>query len=571
MKRIAVPALVLALVVSAVALGQTVDHGTIEVGMSRENHLNVREEHRYTLRVSQPQTVIIEMDRIDTSHIDPYLSLLDAGGREIAYNDDFGGSLNSRITQHLNPGTYAIIAREFGRDDAGRYRLTVREGTTQPDTRAHTQADDIPIAVGQRIDGYITMGREDYYRITVPSRQVVQIDMVHHEGSSLDPYLILSDMAGNEIMRDDDGGGYPDSRMIVELDAGTYRLTAQGFGNWSEGGYAISVMPAAAISRDAISLPVGQVYNGFLQPGEEQDFTFSLNREQFVVIDFMRAGDSPIDPYMVLYDEHGREIDRDDDGGMGLDSRIRRTLPAGTYRLSVYDLGRSRSGAYQVAIATGTSPRESAIPIAVGQGYDGFLQVGEEVVYALTVTSPQDVVIDFMRAHDSNIDPYLILQDSTGMEITRDDDGGMGLDSRIRRRLDPGTYFIIGHDLGMSRSGQFRISVAAGDSPAVRAIPLSLGQNFDGFMRAGEEQIFTFTLRAPQRVVIDFMALHGADFDPYLILSDSSMNEVARDDDGGEGLNSRIDRVLNPGVYYVTGRDFWNGQAGSYRMSVQPR
>ncbi len=559
------------LVTVGVSAQTVVNQGSITIGQAIENRLEALQEHRYELRVTAPQSVTIEMNRIDDSYIDPYLSLQDASGREIAYNDDYGASLDSRIDQHLAPGTYYIIAREFGRDDAGRYRLSVSTGSSASPGAAAGQVREIPLGIDQSLDGYIRDGERQYYRLTVPRTQWVQIDMIRHESADIDPYLSLADANGTVIRTDDDGGGYPNSRMVLELTAGTYQLTARDYGDWSSGGFTISVTSTQSINTDAIPLRVGDSHDGVLQPGQEQIFLLTVTRDEFVVIDFRRTGGSSIDPYLVLADERGMEIDRDDDGGMGLDSRIRRQLAPGTYRITAYDLGRSRSGPYQLSVGTTASLSARAIPITVGQSYDGYLQAGEEAVYSLTLANTQDVVIDFMRAGNSDIDPYLTLTDSTGMEIARDDDGGSGLDSRIRQRLGAGTYIITGNDLGMSRAGQFRISVTAGDSPVARAIPINLGQSFDGYMHPGEDQVFTFTLNGTQRVVIDFMRTGNAGFDPYLVLSDRSMNEIERNDDGGDGLNSRIEVVLNAGVYYLTGRDFWQDDGGPYRMSLQPR
>lgn len=53
--------------------------------------------------------------------------------------------------------------------------------------------------------------------------------------ANYDPYLFLEDPTGKIIQRDDDGGGFPDARILVKAgEAGAYRVIASGLG--SDGG-----------------------------------------------------------------------------------------------------------------------------------------------------------------------------------------------------------------------------------------------------------------------------------------------------------------------------------------------
>ncbi len=57
-------------------------------------------------------------------------------------------------------------------------------------------------------------------------------------------------------------------------------------------------------------------------------------------------------------------------------------------------------------------------------------------------------------------------------------------------------------------------------------------------------------------------------FDAFLVLKDSQGNVVASDDDGGDGLNSRIERVLAAGTYEIVASSFGANQTGAYRLTV---
>lgn len=68
----------------------------------------------YTLTITTPGSFTIDLMSENTSAYDPYLRLL-ANGQEIAHDDDGGdGSLQSRITQPLGPGTYTVRVSKFG-------------------------------------------------------------------------------------------------------------------------------------------------------------------------------------------------------------------------------------------------------------------------------------------------------------------------------------------------------------------------------------------------------------------------------------------------------------------------
>jgi hypothetical protein len=53
-------------------------------------------------------------DYLESEAFDPVLSLRGPDDAEIAFNDDFGGTLNSKITIELpEDGVYSVVARSF--------------------------------------------------------------------------------------------------------------------------------------------------------------------------------------------------------------------------------------------------------------------------------------------------------------------------------------------------------------------------------------------------------------------------------------------------------------------------
>ena len=80
------------------------------------------QEDRWTFEGRAGDRVIIIMNGVD--NLDSYLMLRNAAGRELARNDDAPGTLDARIDYVLpTTGQYTIVARSFGNNSFGQYRL----------------------------------------------------------------------------------------------------------------------------------------------------------------------------------------------------------------------------------------------------------------------------------------------------------------------------------------------------------------------------------------------------------------------------------------------------------------
>lgn len=91
--------------------------------------------HSFEGQAGQFVTIILESEDFD-----PVLSLQTATGEEIAFNDDFGGSLNSRIVAELPAdGTYRVVARSYA-GNGGDFDLVVRFATEYEVALAEAEA-----------------------------------------------------------------------------------------------------------------------------------------------------------------------------------------------------------------------------------------------------------------------------------------------------------------------------------------------------------------------------------------------------------------------------------------------
>lgn len=548
----------------AVGAQNRAPQGMIAPGQSRQVTLNSGQEHVWTLTIDEDQQVTIDLERVSSS-IDPYLELLSMQGGEIETNDDGGRGLNSRISRYLNAGQYMLIAREFGRDDTGQYRLSVSGFVGAP---SQGPGGGIPIEVGQTIDAYLTDGQRQTFVLEIATPQQVRIDHMRGDDRNIDPYLILNDQYGNEIESDDDGGDGFNSRITRFLQPGRYLITARDFGSNDSGAFRLSVTGLGGGQvQQGIPIQVGQSVDSFINNGSVQRYILNVSSGQPVRIDVERGADSSIDPYLVLGDRYGNEIETDDDGGSGFNSRINRYLEPGEYTIIARDLGNNSSGSVRVSVTSMQQVMNTGIPITVGQTLDSFITEGQEQAFLLDLSSQTSVVISFDRAEGSGLDPLLELYDTRGNQIARNDDGGSGLNSRISETLQPGQYRIVARDLSNNSSGGFRLSVAPGF--IANAIPISVGQSYDGYLNAGQSFVYRLDLTGNRTVTIQFIRTGGSSFDPYVVLSDASGNRIAADDDGGDGLDSRLQQSLGSGTYLIEVRDRSGDRGGSYRVSVQ--
>jgi hypothetical protein len=91
--------------------------------------------------VSSSRNVFIDLRYTDRL-VDTYLYLfsgINASGTPLAFNDDYGGTLNSSISGELGAGSYTIAAATYAKNQTGAYTCAsagiddVRDG----DSRGH--------------------------------------------------------------------------------------------------------------------------------------------------------------------------------------------------------------------------------------------------------------------------------------------------------------------------------------------------------------------------------------------------------------------------------------------------
>ena len=113
----------------SVSQAQRVDAGTISLGETKTGRLSsdsVVHDYRLTLSSTVTVTIQLSSNSFDT-YLRLYRGVLQSSSNLLEDNDDFGGTLNSRIQRSLSAGTYLIQVRSV--NGSGSYSLQVSGGT----------------------------------------------------------------------------------------------------------------------------------------------------------------------------------------------------------------------------------------------------------------------------------------------------------------------------------------------------------------------------------------------------------------------------------------------------------
>ncbi len=118
---------------------------------------------------------------------------------------------------------------------------------------------------------------------------------------------------------------------------------------------------------------------------------------------------------------------------------------------------------------------------------------------------------------------------------------------------------VLGISLGMSSVGHAEVYKRGYLSSFDQKSPVRIG---------AYEEIHRVNLVSGQTYVIDLMS---SNFDPYLIVEDSQGRRITQNDDGGNGLNSRV--IFTPrrsGTYRIVVTSYRVRATGNYTLRVSP-
>jgi len=447
--------------------------GRLNVGGETTNVIDTptdRDWYRIRLEAGQSYRFTLNSSG-DNPLSDPLLRLSNAAGEEVATDDDSGGNLNSYL-EFTAPttGNYFLSAESFASGSAGGYTLAARAGDIPGDasTDASLSAD------GAYREGILSpAGDRDWFAITLAEGQGMRVGVNTVEGGDglADPYLIIYGPDGAEVLRDDDGGdGLNAWSEFQAATGGVYHLEVRGFTDDAAGRYAVTLTTGEiggspdmaeyiAPGAEARIATIGA-------PGDVDWFVIEMieGRPYRINLDGVEGGLA--DPLLVLYDQTGQEIARDDDGGLGFNSYLTFVSPTGGpyfAAASAYD-GQS-TGQYSLRVTDTDVPGHVYTDEMLDQAGDerlGRIEIeGDADNFRVDLEGGVTYTIEVGGHGDRPLaDPFLAIVNEENNRLTSDDDSGPGLDARVRFTPETsGSYLLQASGLGGS-TGWYKISIA---------------------------------------------------------------------------------------------------------------
>lgn len=281
-----------------------------------------------------------------------------------------------------------------------------------------------------------------------------------------------------------------------------------------------------------------------------------------------------------------------DDGAGGNDSRIDYTLPAsGRYVIRVNIVGRGRTGAYTLRVdraGSGASTPSSGgrRMLSAGQSFTGELDSSDPLwtdntyyelwrYYGragerLTIIMRSPSFSSYLQYGRMNGDEFSYLGGSTSRTI-----GGQQETVLDVTLSETGEYGIRANSHGQ-RTGQYVLTVSSsgGGTATSSGASISRGSTITGTLTPSDAQTdsgwyhedYTFQGNSGQVIQVD---LESDDFDTFIDLYQGT-RWVAEDDDGGDGLDSRLAYTLPAaGEYVICVRSRYANRTGSYRLTLR--
>lgn len=198
-------------------------------------------------------------------------------------------------------------------------------------------------------------------------------------------------------------------------------------------------------------------------------------------------------------------------------------------------------------------------PLGNGDEILGVLQGSRDNEYRFSLDELSEVTINLAS---SDFDTVLELNGPDG-EL-RNDDAGNGTNSEISSLLRPGDYRVLVQAFGDGNGGSYdlraRIEPFTGELTSEG--PIEAGEILTGLHSGGDNE-FSLTIEERSEVSI---SVESENFDTLLTLVGNSIN--VSNDDGGDGTNSRIETLLEPGTYSIQ-VSAYGDSGGIFTISVE--
>jgi hypothetical protein len=462
----------------------------------------------------------------------------------------------------------------------------------------------IELEAGTQITGRIdNRNSREVYFIDGARGEVIQLVLAVTSGT-LDPVLSVFDDSGRLIVyRDDTAGTVGIQHSLALPQSGRFYVVVGRFGyslGATVGEYELRMERTGVLSQQGSTLRYGDsVIDTISDTTPQVYYTFQAEQGDLLTISMVRASGT-LDPYIQVVSSD-RFVIADNDDQIGSDTQNARidTLlieQNGTYVIVASRYGGVAGDSVGSFALTLDEAQNSGIgnsslaplPITYGQTIEASINTQQyERFYTFNARRDDIVTISMRRGVSGRLDSYLILADDQFVTLIEDDDSGTGQNAQIGTYRIPadGKYYIIttrydGKE-GTSE-GDYILTIETSGN-AFDTIPdgiptLNYGASVTGNINP-DNLVDLYAFYANQGDVITIsMNRSDGNLDTVVDLLDDAQQLILRDDDGGNGQNSRIERYDIPatGLYYIRAQryDGTTGDAnttGSYVLVLAQR
>ena len=507
----------------------------------------------------------------------------------------------SGLVAGLDAGLARIVASVSGRADTALVLVVDTVGqfpsctTADPSVGNLVFPDTVEATLGT--GGCVT--EDGFYVHAWTFQPGADVTAVFDLGSTaFDTYLSVQDSSGMVLGESDDEGTGTDSRLILGLTGGTYRVVVRSYNPAEVGAYTLSVIDLASSNECmaiedyvAGSISIGSSAQAELGTGGcyssgdghyYHGWSLSIPADTVIQVD---VGSTAFDAQLYAYSADAMTFyGGDDDAG---DAQLTLPLRAGEYLLLVTSAAEDGTGLYSIGVQGVGTYIACTWPgdyvegaIGVEDTVAGALEASDCVngtaysdVWTLDIASDTSMRIDLASGE---FDTFLVLYDSASGQLVQSDDAGGGTNSSITYAFTPGRYYIEVTSYNGFTTGAYTLTTttanvcATADDFVVGTV--AAGDVISGALETtdcldGNWYTDGYVLDLASDTTLQF-DLASTEFNAYLALMDSTFALVAWNDDAAGTSDSRITVNLTAGRYYVIASSMEEFATGAYTLSV---
>jgi hypothetical protein len=425
------------------------------------------------------------------------------------------------------------------------------EPTPQPPqpSPSHT-----PLQLGSSVNGNISAGGEYLYSVTPTSNGNITVETT----GSTDTYMYAYNANNNELASNDDGGEGYNAKITISVSANqTYYFKVRGFSSTTTGAYRIAANYSGGSTASSIRLQLGASVSGNITAGGEYWYSVTPAGNGNITVETTGSTDT----YMTAYNASNNELASNDDGGQDYNAKITISASANqTYYFKVRGYSSTTTGAYSVVANYSGGTRESPTLLQFGTSVSGNISGGGEYWYSVTPTGNGSITVETIGSTDT----YMYAYNASNNELASNDDGGEGNNARITISVSANqTYYFKVRGYSSTTTGSYSIAASYSAGGMASSTPLQLGASVSGNISAGGEYWYSVRPTSNGNITVET----SGSTDTYMYAYNSSNNELASNDDGGEGNNAKITIPASANqTYYFKVRGYSSTTTGAYRI-----